>query len=331
MDSNRSKPVILDDRIQRVALHHAFDAVIITSADLELPGPEIIYVNPAFCQMTGYEPHEVIGKTPRILQGPRTSRAVLHQLKSHLIRGLPFEGETWNYRKDGSEYIVHWRIDPVRGDHEQITHWVSIQRDVTTERQLRDALDSAYRRLDALTHLDQLTGIFNRSWFDLQIRDELERSINGRHPLGLILIDIDHFKSYNDHYGQDCGNQCLQQVAWAIERSLRRAGDAVARYGGEELAVLLPGADTRTAAEIAERLRLTVERLGIPHDGKTSQKITVSIGVAAYEDGVAEPFDLITRADEALERAKRRGRDRVEVARPMDYSPPQNTPHVEPR
>ena len=146
----------------RAAVEHAFDAVLITTPELEKPGPIILYVNPAFTAMTGYSAEEVIGKSPRILQGPKTDPAVLSQLKRELTCGGPFVGETVNYRKDGSEFILEWRIAGIRNEAGQTTHWVAIQRDNTTHRRMEEKLreeDRYLRRLLALQDRDrQLIG-----------------------------------------------------------------------------------------------------------------------------------------------------------------------------
>ena len=107
---------------------------MITSADLDEPGPRIEYVNPAFTRMTGYGAEEVVGLTPRLLQGPGTDRAVLDRMRAALAAGEPFQGEAVNYRKDGSTYVVEWLITPVREGDGGISHWVSAQRDITERR-----------------------------------------------------------------------------------------------------------------------------------------------------------------------------------------------------
>jgi PAS domain S-box-containing protein len=115
-------------------VEQAKEAVVITTAQLDLPGPEILYVNRAFTLMTGYPMDEVIGKTPRILQGAKTERSVLDKLRQQLLRGESFEGETYNYRKDGTAFILQWEIAPIRNEAGEITHFVSVQRDVTERR-----------------------------------------------------------------------------------------------------------------------------------------------------------------------------------------------------
>ena len=115
----------------KAAVESANDAIIITEADLEEPGPRIEYVNPAFARMTGYMLAEVLGRNPRILQGPKTDRELLRRLRDDLRHSRSFHGETINYRKDGTEYYVEWRITPLFGDDGKVAKWVAIQRDVT--------------------------------------------------------------------------------------------------------------------------------------------------------------------------------------------------------
>lgn len=118
-------------RLLDAAMRQMGDSVVITTAELDPPGPEIVYVNDGFCRMSEYAPDEVVGKTPRILQGPKTDRAELDRLRRCLSRGEPFEnGRAVNYRKDGSEFLLEWAIVPLRDDSRRITHWLASQRDV---------------------------------------------------------------------------------------------------------------------------------------------------------------------------------------------------------
>lgn len=134
-DDNERAPLL------QSAVEQATEAVLITEgAPLDAPGPRIQYVNPAFTDITGYAPEEVIGKTPRLLQGPDTEPWVLQTMRRRLEEGRPFEGEAVNYRKDGTPYVNHWSAAPVRNDDGTITHWVSVQRDVTEERRMAERL-----------------------------------------------------------------------------------------------------------------------------------------------------------------------------------------------
>jgi two-component system cell cycle sensor histidine kinase/response regulator CckA len=127
-------------RLLGSAVEQSKEPILITDAQLNLPGPAIVFVNPAFTQMTGYTAEEVIGKTPRILHGPRTDRSVLDKLRRNLERGELFEGETINYRKDGQEFYLNWQIAPIRNEEGTITHFVSIQHDVTERKRLEARL-----------------------------------------------------------------------------------------------------------------------------------------------------------------------------------------------
>lgn len=122
------------------AIRNDYDSILITELNLEKPGPEIVYVNDGFTKMTGYLPKEVIGKTPRILQGPKTDRAILDRLKRRLIEGQAFFGHSINYRKDGSEFINQWDIHPLLNQSGEVTHWVSYQRDVTEKKETAKAI-----------------------------------------------------------------------------------------------------------------------------------------------------------------------------------------------
>ncbi len=127
-------------RLLSSAVKQSKESIMITEADLNLPGPKIIFVNPAFTQMTGYSAAEVLGGTPRLLQGPRTDRAVLDRLRHSLAAGDVFSGEAINYRKDGTEFVLEWQIAPLRNSRSEITHFVAIQRDVTARKRLEAQL-----------------------------------------------------------------------------------------------------------------------------------------------------------------------------------------------
>ncbi|MEW5790514.1 MAG: diguanylate cyclase [Pseudomonadota bacterium] len=188
------------------------------------------------------------------------------------------------------------------------------------ERELLDVslqLKAANEALQRLSCQDGLTGIANRRHFDETFRSEWRRAVRDHLPLSFILIDIDYFKTFNDVYGHQAGDACLQQVAQTLVASLSRPGDLVARYGGEEFAVILSDTNAQGAAVVAETLRRQIERLGIPHQHSAAGRIvTISLGVAtATPNGHRRPESLIAAADEALYRAKALGRNRVEVAR----------------
>lgn len=180
----------------------------------------------------------------------------------------------------------------------------------------QDRLAAANYTLQRLSSLDGLTGIANRRRFDEILKQEWQRAKRNGTSLGLIMLDIDFFKLYNDHYGHQGGDDCLKKVARVLENSLKRANDMVARYGGEEFAAILPETDESGAVMIAETMRTTLQDQQIPHlKSKVSDYVSISIGVATIiPPRDAEPESLILLADQALYKAKEDGRNRVKYA-----------------
>lgn len=193
------------------------------------------------------------------------------------------------------------------------TELVGFMFDISERKKMEDELLSLNRKLEKLTLQDGLTGVSNRRLFEQTMNAEWFRSMRDRQPLSLIVIDIDHFKQYNDHYGHLAGDDCLVQVAQALDSIPLRSTDLFARYGGEEFVLLLPKAEIDSAVEIAEKCRALVEKLAIPHEHSgAGDVVTISIGVATITPTPdAEPASLFAEADRQLYRAKELGRNRV--------------------
>jgi diguanylate cyclase (GGDEF)-like protein/PAS domain S-box-containing protein len=473
-------------RLLESVVVNANDAVVITEAEpVSDPGPRILYVNQAFSRMSGYSPEEILGKTPRILQGPKTDRIALAKIRTALQQWQPVQVEVINYCKDGSEFWVELNIAPVADETGWYTHWISIQRDITERKrveeaarqqaererlliqiaqrvrqslklsdilnttvtevrhflgcdrvlvyrlwtdgtgsavtesvtpgwapilgrtfpaevfpteyhelyeqgriraipdvktetitpclveflhqlqvkaklvvslmqgntlwgllvahhcseprawqpfeidlltslstqltiaiqqaELYDQLRGANQELQHLATFDSLTGIANRRRFDEYLDIAWLQMVRERQPFSLILCDIDCFKLYNDTYGHQAGDHCIQQVAKAISRAAQRPADLVARYGGEEFAVILTNTSAEGAIKVAEKIRSEVEALKIVHaTSSIGQHITLSLGVASTMPvSTSSTTMLIALADEALYQAKRRGRNQV--------------------
>jgi diguanylate cyclase (GGDEF)-like protein/PAS domain S-box-containing protein len=185
--------------------------------------------------------------------------------------------------------------------------------DVTRIKQAEVALHSTTDELKHLVRTDGLTGLLNRRAFDDVLDGEIRRTGRAGTPLSLLLIDVDHFKAFNDHYGHPAGDDCLQRLSQVLKTSLKRPADTAARYGGEEFAAILPDTDEDGAYLVAESFRRALADIGITHRGGDKGHVTASVGVATYmPDNLRRSApELIQAADEALYSAKAAGRDRV--------------------
>ncbi|RZA17480.1 MAG: GGDEF domain-containing protein, partial [Proteobacteria bacterium] len=159
-----------------------------------------------------------------------------------------------------------------------------------------------------------LTQLPNRRRFDFAVRQEWARASRNRSTLAIILLDIDWFKQYNDHYGHVRGDDCLIEVASLIGSAVHRAGDLAARYGGEEFVILLPETDLAGALSVAEKVRLSIFNAGIEHSASALGNVSVSLGVVAINAPKHDAYTAaLKEADRLLYRAKNRGRNRVEA------------------
>jgi diguanylate cyclase (GGDEF)-like protein/PAS domain S-box-containing protein len=207
----------------------------------------------------------------------------------------------------GDGRVVSVRIRP--GSEETSVVVIS---DVTEEHRGREQLAEMNRQLVDLARTDSLTGVANRRVFDETQAAELRRRSRTGSPISLLMLDIDHFKAFNDAHGHLAGDACLRQVARAMTQILKRPGDVIARYGGEEFAVILADTDADGALAAAERLRREIEELTIPTPTGPAARVTISIGVATASGGVeVEPAALIGAADRGLYKAKSGGRNRT--------------------
>lgn len=163
-------------------------------------------------------------------------------------------------------------------------------------------------RLDVMAHQDALTGTANRRSMENFLDDALLQA----EPFALLMLDVDYFKRYNDHYGHQAGDACLVKVADIVKTSVRTPADLVARYGGEEFVIVLPASSLDDAVRVAERIQTNLREISLPHAAsEVSEMVTVSMGITLSKDGDSA-YGIIARADEALYRAKQQGRNRWE-------------------
>ena len=281
----------------------------------------IVEVNDKFCKVSGYSRNELLGQNHRIINSGVHEKEFFEDLWSTISSGKKWNGELCNRNKNGELYWVDGAIVPVRGKDGEVERYVSVRVDISKRKKyelgiekVNQSLTDANIELEALSRVDALTGIANRRHFDDTLACYISTMSRTDSPLTLMLCDVDHFKKYNDSYGHQAGDVCLQNIAKTIESNFTRGGDLVARYGGEEFAVVLPGVGKETAIMLAERMRATIESLKIEHgDSLVTNEVTISIGVISQQlDEQSSAADLIQKADKALYRAKEIGRNRVE-------------------
>jgi diguanylate cyclase (GGDEF)-like protein len=187
-----------------------------------------------------------------------------------------------------------------------------LQAEIAERQRAEAALSQANLELERLSLLDGLTQLANRRRFDAYLADQWAGHARAGAPLGLILCDIDHFKAYNDSFGHPAGDECLRQVALAVRRTARRAGDLAARYGGEEFALVLPSTSSDGLVAIADELMYHVQALALPHPASgVTALVSVSVGAVSITGGNVE--QLLERADGALYAAKAAGRNQVVI------------------
>ena len=260
-------------------------------------------VNPAFTAIAGFSAEEAIGHSPGILKSGCHDTAFYREMWRRLLEEGEWEGEIWNRLKSGEIRPFYEAISVVRDEAGGIEHFVSVFHDISEQKRLEAELDHQ------ASH-DRLTGVFNRKQIEEHLDLEIGRSERYGTPFALIMFDLDHFKSVNDSFGHQVGDQILVWVSRLIEGRLRDS-DLLARWGGEEFMILLPHTEAEEAARLAERLRLLVVEQEVP--GQPS--VTLSLAVTEYRPG-EDIKGLTKRLDQALYRAKGSGRNRVEVARP---------------
>ncbi len=228
-------------------------------------------------------------------------------------QGVDHEADYRALTSDGDYVWIRDVVHVVRRDDGSVEALVGFMFDITERKQAEEKILQLQRELEALSYRDSLTGVANRRMFDTLYPAEWAKARASGHPLSLVVIDIDYFKQYNDHYGHVQGDACLRQVAQALDSGASRAQDLCARLGGEEFVLLLPSTDVATARGIAERCRKLVAQKEIAHARSgVGRLVTVSMGVGTIIPGEQDdPGVFLDRIDRRLYQAKSAGRDRL--------------------
>jgi diguanylate cyclase (GGDEF)-like protein/PAS domain S-box-containing protein len=299
-----------DERAFREMAQHSSDMLCRIGADGSGK-----YFSPASFSLFGWTPEEMVAMNPADFFFPEdlptlalaTERLYLGKSTSEIC-------EVRVMRRDGS---MAWaetrtRVAPPAKPGEK-GDLIVVLRDVTDRKQLEE-------RLKLLATVDGLTGIANRRAFDERLQRNWQETLLLGAEMSLLLLDIDHFKEFNDCFGHQVGDDCLRAVATSVARTVKETDSLVARYGGEEFAIILPQASAGVAADVGEKVRAGICALEVPHPNtdQVTPFVTVSVGaataVARHGGTISMPTGLIQAADRALYKAKNSGRNRVEIS-----------------
>jgi two-component system cell cycle response regulator len=264
--------------------------------------------NLAAQQLYGYTKEEVLHQPfyAKAFRGANASH--IHDILQRVMQGSIVTGiESEDYDSEGNLHYVIRSVFPIRNPNREVVGAIVSVVDVTYRVEYENQLKALNQKLQSLAVTDGLTGLHNHRAFQDYLEEQFQVAMRNKQPLALILIDVDHFKQYNDTYGHQAGDEVLRQVAQILSAHVRE-GDFVARYGGEEFVIVLPRADSESAVAVAERLREAVQsaewRL---------RPVTGSFGVACARPDMETRQELIEAADQALYQAKKNGRNRVEA------------------
>jgi diguanylate cyclase (GGDEF)-like protein len=284
--------------------------------------PDIILLDILLPEMDGYQVCQQLKLDPRTQEIPVIFLSAINQgidkANAFKIGGAdyitkPFEAEEVIARIEHQLNLRSLQIKLLQQNHQLRQEIRDRQRVEQKLRASQAALEKANITLERLATLDGLTGVANRRKFDEYLREEWRRMRREKQPLSLIMGDVDYFKQYNDTYGHPAGDTCLKAIAKAIKSMIKRPADLVARYGGEEYAIILPNTCCAGAIQVAESIRTSVHQLQLPNvESKVSKFVTLSLGVTSLiPQPSIPPYKLVAAADEALYIAKKQGRDRV--------------------
>ncbi len=290
-----------------------YEGILITDAN-----NIIIDVNPAYCDITGYELEDVIGKKPSVLNSGRQSSAFYEEMWQELQRHGHWQGEVWNRKKGGELYVEMLTISKLLDNHGQVINYIGVFTDITDRKQQQE-------KLSLMAHYDLLTGLPNRALFTDRFHQAIAHSKRTKAQLAVCFLDLDNFKPVNDNYGHEVGDQLLIEVAARIKAGLREE-DTVSRQGGDEFACLLNDIDSyEHCKQTLDRIHLS---LAAPYiiDGY-AHNISASTGVTLFPADKSDIDTLLRHADQAMYQAKQAGRNRYQLFDTQDDQDAVNKHH----
>jgi diguanylate cyclase (GGDEF)-like protein len=312
----------VDQNSKAFAIQLMRDLVVPTFV-LDASGRVLIWNN-ALVKLTGLQSDDVIGTKNHwrgfyrqerpcladlVLDGDFNAKGLYEEMLSSSRREMRMSAENWcQFPRSRNRRYLAIDAGPIFSECGKLLAVVETLRDITDQKKAEDELLK-------LANIDGLTGIANRRAFDQSIEDLWQEAVRHESPMGLLLIDIDHFKTYNDTLGHQAGDDCLRQFGKMLASVVVSPDDIAARYGGEEFAILLPDTGADGVKAVAKRIQHAIAKAKIDHPASpTCSQITVSIGAAVSAAADKTPDDLIARADAALFKAKDAGRHRLQMA-----------------
>jgi diguanylate cyclase (GGDEF)-like protein/PAS domain S-box-containing protein len=275
---------------------------------------QFTYIGPQIEQLLGWTPSSWVSVNDwaaRIHEEDRQKTVDFCVAQSQ--QGVDHEADYRALTRDGDHVWIRDVVHVVRRPDGSVDCLVGFMFDITARKQAEDKILQLQRELEILSYRDSLTGVANRRMFDAMYPVEWAKARATGEPLSLVVVDIDYFKQYNDHYGHMQGDECLRQVAQALEGGASRSRDLCARFGGEEFVLLLPATEPDAASNVAERCRKLLRQQEIPHARSGAGRlVTISMGIGSIVPGPQDdPGVFLDRIDRRLYQAKSAGRDRI--------------------
>jgi len=280
--------------------------ILISKTDLD---GNITEVSEEFCNMSQYSKDELIDKTHAIVRHEDTLNATFKNMWDTIKKGQTWRGEIKNRKKDGGFYWVDSVISPDLDINGNIIGYTALRTDITDK-----------KKVEEIAITDALTSLYNRRHFDNIFKQQIDISKRAKGLLAFVLIDIDHFKQYNDTYGHQDGDTALKLVASALKKTLKRPDDYTFRLGGEEFGLLYHIANEDDGYNIADIARQNIENLKIQHSGNSASKyVTISSGLyIVKQDDLNTEDEIYKKSDEALYIAKQSGRNKISIAKDLN-------------
>jgi two-component system cell cycle response regulator len=278
---------------------------------------QVVYVNPAFCRLTGYDVNELVGKNLRTLQGDDRDQPELVALREALRHAEPVRALLRNVRKDGTVFVNDMQIYPLKDANGQVTHFIGYHREGGSRTK---SGESGIRGLPNWVREDRLTGLASRYYFEDVLKRDFALAQRDKSDIALLLFDIDQLGPYNEIFDRAGGDAVVKRVARAIAASFRRGSDVVGRWEGASVIVLMHGTQPDHVIQHATTVAHRVREQQIHHPRSTQKYVTVSGGVAIHTARPEDSADKFLHAVEsAVARAKEQGRNRIIVAEEADF------------